>query len=39
MVVEEKVAPILTHGVDPNPVLGNLDDINVGPQDFEPRFT
>jgi hypothetical protein len=39
MVVEEEVAPALTFGADPDPILGDLDDLGASPQDFEPRFT
>ncbi len=37
--VEEEVALVLTFGADPDPILGNLDDTCIGPQDFEPCFT
>ena len=30
---------MLTFGVDPDPILGDLDDIVAGPQDFELCFT
>jgi hypothetical protein len=38
-VVEEEVPPVLTLGVDPDPILGDPDNIWEGPQDLEPRFT
>jgi hypothetical protein len=37
--VEEKVAPMLTFGVDLDPILGDLDEIGVGPQDLDLSFT
>jgi len=36
--VEEEVALMLTFGVDLDPILGDLDDTCVGPQDFKPCF-
>ena len=38
-VVEEEVAPALTFGADLDPILGNPDDICVGPQDLAGTFT
>ena len=38
-VVEEEVAPALTFGVDPDPCIGDPDDIEVGPQDLDLSFT
>jgi hypothetical protein len=38
-IVEEEVAPVLTIGVDPDPVLGDPDEICVGPQDLAWTFT
>jgi hypothetical protein len=38
-VMEEEVAPTLTFGVDPDPILGDSDDLGAGPQDFKPHFT
>jgi hypothetical protein len=37
--VEEEVAPALTPGVDPDPILGDLDELCIGPQDLEEIFT
>jgi len=37
--VEEKVALTLTFRADPDPILGDLDETDAGPQDFEPHFT
>ncbi len=39
MAVEEEVALVLTFGADPDPILGDLDNTCIGPQDFEPCFT
>ena len=39
MAVEEKVAPALTFGVDPDLCISDLDDIEEGPQDLEQCFT
>src|SRR5216683_7192696 len=39
MVEEEKVAPTLTPGVDLDPILGDPDELCVGPQDLEGIFT
>ncbi len=39
MAVEEEVAPTLTFGADPDPILGDPDDTCIGPQDFELHFT
>ena len=39
MAVEEEVAPALTPGADLDPILGDLDDIEEGPQDLEQCFT
>jgi hypothetical protein len=33
------VAPTLTIEADPDPILGDPDDIDPGPQDFKPHFT
>ena len=38
-IVEEEVAPVLTIGVDPDPILGDPDETWFGPQDLEPNFT
>jgi len=38
-VVEEEVAPALTFGADPDPIVGDPDDICVGPQDLAWTFT
>jgi hypothetical protein len=38
-VEEEVVPPTLTFGADPDPVLGDLDEICVGPQDLAWTFT
>jgi len=37
--MEEEVAPMLTPGVDPDPILGDLDKVCIGPQDLEWTFT
>ena len=39
MVVKEVVAPMLTFRADLDLILGNLDDLGAGPQDFELCFT
>jgi hypothetical protein len=36
MAVEEEVAPALTIGADPDPILGDPDETWFGPQDLEP---
>jgi len=33
--VEEEMAPMLTFRVDPDPILGTLDDTEEGPQDLD----
>jgi hypothetical protein len=38
-VMEEEVAPALTFGADLDPILGDPDDICVGPQDLAWTFT
>jgi hypothetical protein len=38
-VEEEVVAPVLTPGADPDPILGDPDETWFGPQDLEPNFT
>jgi hypothetical protein len=37
--VEEEVAPVLTFRADPDPILGDPDEIWFGPQDLEQCFT
>ena len=39
MVVKEKVASALIFEVDLDLYISNLDDIEVGPQDLDLRFT
>jgi len=39
MVEKEEVAPVLTPGADPDPIVGDPDEICVGPQDLEWTFT
>jgi hypothetical protein len=38
-VEEEEVAPMLMFGADPDPTLGDPDDIEEGPQDLGQSFT
>jgi hypothetical protein len=33
------VAPMLTPGADPDPILGDPDELCIGPQDLEGIFT
>ena len=39
MAVEQEVAPTLTFRADLDPILGDLDEICVSPQDLEWTFT
>jgi len=39
MAEEEAVPPALTPGADPDPLMGDPDDAEFGPQDFELNFT
>ena len=39
MAIKEEVAPTLTFGVDLDPILGTLDDIEEGPQNLDQSFT
>ncbi len=38
-VVEEEVAPALTFGADPDPILGDPDETGIGPQNLDLSFT
>jgi hypothetical protein len=38
-IVEEEVASALTFRADPDPILGDPDDLGAGPKDFELHFT
>jgi hypothetical protein len=38
-IMKEEVAPALTFGADPDPILGDPDDLGAGPQNFKLHFT